>query len=373
MPFSAPSLPLTRRAAIGMGSATLAALAFPASQRAAASAGPSRGFSLPGWVDRTVGTAPSGAVLAKLREAGFGCVRLPVDADLISAPDRAGRRAMLDRISEATAQLIASGFGVMLDMHPSAGLGDLLQQDPEAGGTRVVDAWTLLRDLVADFPAGLVQAELLNEPPLERQTWLDLRERLAATIRQKCAAHTLVWGPARFQGIWELLETPPLVDANTLAAVHYYTPMGFTHQCENWDRSPLARISGLPFPATLETPAVRALAATFQQAADEEASAFLAQEFSSPWTVARIAADFADAGRWSRTHGCPVILNEFGVLDFCVDPSSRAIWVRAVREAAESNGIGWTYWEVDRGFGFIADRLNTDGFDPLVIEALLGH
>jgi endoglucanase len=65
------------------------------------------------------------------------------------------------------------------------------------------------------------------------------------------------------------------------------------------------------------------------------------------------------------------MLNEFGVLNFCVDPTSRASWVRSVRTAAEANGIGWTYWEADQGFGFIKDRRRTDGFDAATIDALV--
>ena len=125
-------------------------------------------------------------------------------------------------------------------------------------------------------------------------------------------------------------------------------------------------------PASPDNPAVTALTAKFEQAGDKEAADFLAQEFSTPWTAAHIDADFAKAGEWSRANGCPVILNEFGVLDFCVDPASRAYWIRTVRRAAEANGIGWMYWEVDHGFGFIADRKSTDGFDAGIIDALLG-
>jgi endoglucanase len=66
------------------------------------------------------------------------------------------------------------------------------------------------------------------------------------------------------------------------------------------------------------------------------------------------------------------MLNEFGVLNFCVDAQSRAAWVRAVREAAEANHIGWTYWELDQGFGFIKSRLSTEGFDAAMMAALLG-
>ena len=65
------------------------------------------------------------------------------------------------------------------------------------------------------------------------------------------------------------------------------------------------------------------------------------------------------------------MLGEFGVLNFAVDPTSRANWIRAVREAAEGVGAGWVYWEADQGFGFIADRQSTDGFDDTMIGALL--
>jgi endoglucanase len=66
------------------------------------------------------------------------------------------------------------------------------------------------------------------------------------------------------------------------------------------------------------------------------------------------------------------MLNEFGVLNFCVDATSRANWVRAVRKAAERNTVGWTYWEADQGFGFISDRTASASVEQTMIEALLG-
>jgi endoglucanase len=88
--------------------------------------------------------------------------------------------------------------------------------------------------------------------------------------------------------------------------------------------------------------------------------------------VAHIDADFRRLAAWASANRCPVMLNEFGVLNFCVDATSRANWVRAVRRAAEANGVGWSYWEADQGFGFIADRRSTAGIDPSMLEALLG-
>ena len=108
-----------------------------------------------------------------------------------------------------------------------------------------------------------------------------------------------------------------------------------------------------------------------QAAGDQAGLEALADEFVSPWSAAQIDMHFASVATWSTANSCPVILNEFGVLNFCVDAASRANWIRAVRQAAEDHEVGWTYWEADQGFGFIADRASTDGFDDSAIGALL--
>ena len=329
---------------------------------------PSNGFNLPGWFEREGGTAPAPAVLEKLRQTGFETIRLPVNGDLVAD----GNQAALRGIQRGVAELVGLGFAVLVDMHPSGDLHAAFQGDPASAAERVVQAWTALRVVIADLPEDSVYPELLNEPPMEQRDWLALRERLAGTLRAKCPLHTLVWGPARFQGIWEIAHTPPLADDRQIAAIHYYAPTAFTHQCETWDQSPLARIANLPFPATKDAPPVRALVAKLRAAGDEGAASLVEKELSSPWTEERIASDFAELGRWSGEHDCPVMLNEFGVLNFCVDAESRARWVRAVRRAAEANRIGWAYWELDQGFGFIDSRQSAEGFDRSMIAALLG-
>ncbi|BCG93134.1 glycoside hydrolase family 5 protein [Mesorhizobium sp. 131-2-1] len=328
---------------------------------------PSHGFNLPGWFEREGGTAPAPAVLEKLRQTGFETIRLPVNGDLVAD----GHQAALRGIQRGVAELVGLGFAVLVDMHPSGDLHAAFQRDPASAAERVVQAWTALRVVIADLPEDSVYPELLNEPPMERRDWLALRERLAGTLRARCPLHTLVWGPARFQGIWEIADTPPLADDRQIAAIHYYAPTAFTHQCETWDQSPLARIANLPFPATKDAPPVRALVAKLRATGDEEAASLVEKELSSPWTEERIASDFAELGRWSGMHDCPVMLNEFGVLNFCVDAESRVRWVRAVRRAAEANRIGWAYWELDQGFGFIDSRQSAEGFDRSMIAALL--
>lgn len=367
-------LPLSRRrvlrALAGLPSAVAAPIAFAESLPAARKA-PTRGFNLPGWFDRRDGKPPSAAVLEKLRALGFETIRIPVDPALIAGKEAGDRLTFLKRIDDALGALRLAGFAVIVDLHPGDDFQSLLQSDPEKAGALAEAAWDGLSTVIAGHPADHVFPELLNEPPLPAEAWLSLRSRLAALVRARCPHHTLVWGPARFQGIWELPGAPPIDDDNQIASVHYYWPMGFTHQCENWDASPLARLRNLPFPATRQSPQVASLYEKFRETGDAAARDYLDGEFASQWTEDHIRADFADAARWSRAHNCPVILDEFGVLDFCVDPMSRAYWIGAVRRATEANGIGWTYWELDQGFGFIHDRQSTEGFDHSVIAALV--
>jgi endoglucanase len=98
---------------------------------------------------------------------------------------------------------------------------------------------------------------------------------------------------------------------------------------------------------------------------------YLDGELESDWNAARIDEDFETLARWSESQRTPVMLNEFGVLNFCVDAASRLAWVRAVRQAAERNAVGWTYWEADQGFGFISDRTSEATVDASMVEALL--
>jgi endoglucanase len=369
------SVPVTRRSAFSLIAAGIAPLpsivSSRASENAVLPAALARGFNLPGWVDRERGVAPARAVLEKLRALGFASIRLPVAADTVLGGSEAAR-AMLRRIGDAIAVCVSSGFAVVLDLHPGGAFAASLRGDPAEGARQAVTAWLLLRDVVADFPADAVFAELLNEPPMEQTAWLRLRDELAGVVRQACPRHGIIWGPARYQGIWELDGATPLDDDRAVVAVHYYSPLAFTHQCENWDGSPLGRISSLPFPANADTPAVARLRDSLAAAGDTQALALLKDAFSQPWTADSIADEFARLGAWSREKNRPVVVGEFGVLNFCVDAESRANWVRTVRQAAETNGIGWTYWELDQGFGFIRSRLETDGFDPSMIDALTG-
>jgi endoglucanase len=326
-----------------------------------------RGFNLPGWADRSDGIAPASSLLRTLAHLGFKTVRLPLDpARILRDP-----RPLLNNIRHAASQLQTHGFTVTLDLHPEPDYADLFAKAPDEAASDMQKAWSLLAPLLADFSPETTFAELLNEPPMPRDIWLPLRDRLAETVRTHCPLHTIIWGAARVQGIWETRDHPPLDGANTIAAVHYYTPIGFTHQCADWSGPELAKLRNLPFPARKTDAEITRLRAELEKSGEQAAIVFLDEEFAGDWTYARIDKDFADLREWSNRNNCPVLLNEFGVLNFCVDAQSRLNWITSVRQAAETNKIPWTYWEVDRGFGVAADRTNPDSLDFALIAALI--
>ena len=373
--MASPSETLNRRAVLA-GIGALAAGAVTTRSSGATSTTPAlarlaRGFNIPDWLEREGGLAPAPVVLTGLRAAGFTAVRLPVNGDRFAFGDATSRATATNEVEAALSLLLDHDFAVMLDLHTSPELSSLIESDPAAGADAAVAAWEQLAPIATGYGTDQVFPELLNEPPLERRNWVKLRDRLAKAVRHACPDHTTIWGAARVQGIWETLEQPALDDANAIAAVHYYWPMGFTHQCQNWSESPLERLAWLPFPAERDDPAVEARRALLEADDDREALAVLDEEFSSPWGREQIERDFADLARWSEATGTPAIVNEFGVLNFCVDPKSRATWTRAVRETAEAHGFGWTHWDLDQGFGFLASRLQAAGFDDAMLEALL--
>ncbi|MCJ8055944.1 glycoside hydrolase family 5 protein [Shinella curvata] len=355
----------TRRNLLSLAGASVLAMAGQHGPARTKSSVPTRGINMPGWFDRPDGVAPTPAVLEKLRHRGFETVRLPIDGDLVLA----GASNLL-AIGKGIERLVATGFAVLADLHPAAALYTTLRATPLAGGKRVVEAWRVLSTVVADLPEDKVYPELLNEPPVSPADWLVLRGRLAEIVRAACPKHTIVWGPAPDQGIWQLAGMPPLDDDRQIAAVHFYAPTAFTHQCQPWGASPLARIHDLPFPATRDMPAVRKTIAALRSTGDMDAALLVEEQMTGDWTQAAIHAELRRAAEWSAATGCPLMLNEFGVLDFCVGAISRQTWIRAVRRAAEENGIGWAVWELDQGFGVIADRTDIEGFDDAMFEAL---
>ncbi len=322
-----------------------------------------RGFNLPDQAPRREGKAADPAILAALRRRGMTHIRLPLVAEAalpyFSGP--AARGAALDDLDRVLGLLLELGYSVTVDLHADGPLHDLLRSDPAAAQRTLRAGWRGLAARLARWPASRVFAELLNEPDIGDDVWRPFAEDLAGEVRALLPRTTLITGPAPFQRVEQLARWRPFVDRNVVYAVHFYTPMIFTHQGLNWDASsPYRHLEGVPFPTVEHDPVLARLRAEALARGDHAAARVLDETARTAWTPAAVAAQFAGLAAWSASHSVPVIVNEFGVLRFKAPRAGRLAWLAAVRAAAEANGFGWAHWDYAGGFGLLGEQGRLD-------------
>ncbi len=332
-----------------------------------------RGVNLTGWLDAPDQTRFD-PLLVELRRAGLRHIRLPVDGEKLmpeftSAPEV---RRRLARIDWAVSALLLKGFAVSVDMHPGGRFQNLHRNDPRAGYRALEGAWRVLAGRLKDLPPSHVFFELLNEPSAPVPVWHNQAARLIEHLRKIVPEHTLIYGPGSYQRIDTLVRLAPMADRNIVYAVHFYDPLVFTHQGQDWNAGdPLADLAGVPFPLVRGAKSVGWLQKSLAARGSTKALKELRGALETGWTRKRIYAEFAQAARWSRQHDAPVIVNEFGVLSWKAAPADRARWLAAVSGAARKNCLGWTHWELAEGFGFaITGKAGRLTLDPAILQAL---
>jgi hypothetical protein len=189
--------------------------------------------------------------------------------------------------------------------------------------------------------------ELLNEPvfPGAPEQWQALQDQALGLVRAALPQDTVVLTGNDWGSVAGLVALRPVQDDNVIYSFHYYEPAELTSLAA-WrpglDRTALAR---LPFPAEPEACA-RLAAGT-----DGDTSGVIRFYCALHWDAGRVAARIATAAAWGRRHHAAVLLGEFGA-SAALAPIARTAWLRAVRQACEAEGIGWTLWGYDDVMGF---------------------
>lgn len=309
-----------------------------------------RGVNLPGWDLPERERRPQSRQLEALRGEDFRHIRLPVSNRRLES-DTEYPAALHEQIIT----LISLGFAVSVDLHPDDKVGKLFTKDAERGEAYLNTLWKKMLPVLRGFDPQFVAVELLNEPQIEQDTWVGVAGRLISTVRAVLPEHTIVVGPSGPQRHETLSGMKPFDDRNIVYAVHYYDPMLFTHQGANWGppTDPFRDIAGLPFPAALTDAPVQALIRDLKAAKKTAALAELQHVLQTPWTDAMISDAFDVMQEWSQRHGCPVIINEFGVLSFTAPRAARLHWLATVNRMARERCLGWAHWDFQDGFGLI--------------------
>ena len=283
--------------------------------------------------------------IEKAASAGFKSVRLPVrwsNHTSVTAPFTIDP-AFMSRVESVVDRLLAKGLVVVLNMHHYR----QLDGDPaDEGESRVADAaldvrFVMMWEQIAERFKGRGERlvfELYNEPHgrLNGEPWNVLAARTLGVVRKSNPDRVVVIGPTSWNSANDLPKLKLPNDANLIATVHDYNPFAFTHQGAEWVN---------PSPP-------------------------LGMTCCSAAQVADMTAPLDAAKAWSTAKRYPVFVGEFGAYSKA-DEASRIIFNRTMRDAAETRGMSWTYWEFASGFG-VYDPTKL-AFRPALLESLLGR
>lgn len=319
-----------------------------------------RGVNLSHWLQYQGRQPVAMADLAAIRRAGFDHVRIPFDpARLGWNPNAQGSAANawpgLPQLDQAVDSALAAGLAVILDFHPESALRDRIEKE-SAVGKAFVQAWRMLAARYADRPADRLAFQPLNEPQYYRtggaRLWRRLQTDVVNAVRQQAPAHLVLLSGIQGGSIAGLLQMTPLADPRVRYVFHYYEPMLFTHLNAPWEpflSGPQGMIAGLGYPA--DSPRalanLRLLPGANTQLANDAVNRYVAEK----WNAQRIAQDIAKAAAWAQRYRVRLICTEFGALRNSLDATSRNLWLREVRTALESAGVGWSVWDYADFFG----------------------
>ncbi len=304
------------------------------------------------------------ALIAKL---GFDNVRVSIDAvPLEEEPVGAdGLNAdFVGRLDKAVDTMLADGLAVQIDLHPESSYKERMITSDEAVD-RLERLWRRLAAHYASRDPERVFFEILNEPGIsDGYRWAGIQARLAAAIRESAPQQTIVAAGANGSGIQDLLSLHPLNDGNVIYNFHFYDPTQFTHQGAGWGAAWWTSTHGIPYPPTES--GMQELLKLVPDAANRYE---LEQYWAEQWDAHHIRLLIDQTAAWQRRNHVPLICNEFGVFRDHSDPVSRANWIRDVRTALETDGIGWAMWDYRDNFGLVWKE---DGQPARVDEGVQG-
>jgi endoglucanase len=298
-----------------------------------------RGVSLGNWLEAPApgdwGVEIQPHHFAAIRQAGFDSVRIPArfSAHALPDPPYTLDEDFMRRVDAAVHNGLRSDLHVILDFHHY----DELMGSPAAHRQRFLAIWGQLAERYASAP-DTMYFELLNEPHgrLDAQAWNALLAEGVGCVRAADPTRWIIIGGADYSHIQAL---PTLVlpdDARLIAAFHYYEPFAFTHQGASW-------VDG----------------------ADRWTGTGWA---GSQAHKAEIAAHLDAALDWSRQHGVPLLMGEFGVIAGA-DADARLRWSAFLAAEAERRAIGWVYWDLCGEFRVL--DCQADAWDQALLRALM--
>jgi endoglucanase len=247
-----------------------------------------------------------------IKDGGFDTVRVNLHAFEHMGADNRLKPAYLKTLDGVVKGALDAGLTVILDQHNF----NECAKDVPACRVKLKAFWTQISEVYKDAPPQVV-FEILNEPNMAVDAaWNDMVAENLAIIRATNPTRNVIIGPQSWNSLDQLPNLKlPQDDRHIIVTFHYYTPMEFTHQGASW------------------APAFTQLGVRWGTKGDRD----------------QLEANFDKVAAWSKAHGRPILLGEFGAYDKA-DMASRVAYTAAVARAAEARGFAWAYWQFDSDF-----------------------
>lgn len=246
--------------------------------------------------------------LARLKEAGFDTVRLPVRWSVHTAETYPFTidPNLFARVDEIVSWAEEIGLQIIVNVHHF----DALNDDPDTHEPRLEAIW----DQIAMHYAGASDHlifETLNEPhtnmTIERTDVMN--RRLLDRIRADHPDRWVILGTAFWGNLSGLEDSDPPYDPRAMLTYHEYSPFEFTHQGASWAD---AKDTGI--------------------------------RWGTRKDVTEMLAELDKAVTVQNRKGMPVFVGEFGVYQG-VPMEQRARWTRTLRRGMEARGLAWCHWD----------------------------
>lgn len=250
-----------------------------------------------------------------IKEAGFSNVRIVISPFKFSMNDSIFiiNPRFFKTLDWAIKTALKNKLMAIVDFHEH----NAIQKDPLGTKPKLLAMWKQIAEHCKGY-SNDVLFEIANEPNMKPELWNGIHSEVYKILRQSNPKRTLIIGTINGNQIKFLEDlTLPENDRNIIVAIHYYSPIQFTHQGAPWSIKN-KDLSGITWAES-----------------DSEVEA--------------IKKDFEIAQQWSKKYNRPLTLGEFGAYEKA-DMVSRVKWTNYVSRLAESNHWSWSYWQFDSDF-----------------------
>jgi endoglucanase len=302
--------------------------------------------------------------IALIHAMGFDHVRLSIDPAIFQCGGEFQQCERVQVLDEVIAKALSLDLAVIIDIHPSDDYKKQMSTD-DAAVQKLAQMWNRVASYYAKQNPDMVFFEVLNEPEVGAYRWAGIQQSVLEVIRRAAPQHTIIVTCGEFSNPEDLVRMPEVADNNYIVNFHYYSPHIFTHQGASWGEAYWITLRQVPFPGTPDL-----VAAAVAKQSNEWARWRLSEFGLDHWDADRIASEIGFLAAWGKARHVPLTCNEFGVYRNYSNPDDRMRWLTAVRTSLEKNGIGWTMWDYQGGFGVVYKKDGVTTEDEAVLKAL---